>query len=646
MAKPKHGQLNNHSNSPSLYTFQPSSLPSTDRHNPHPYLRRTRQQRRRLNGSSSSSPSRTSSPSTLCPSPAVLSALALIAAAPAVVAGSPLPLQTAPPSFLCPFIERDNIELIAETTATIPPHVGIQSSPTPSATTSTSSKPTKRRQVADKYVQGPDNRWRKTDVWTLYGSTCCSSTALPSVDDAQGRPSSSSQIPMPTVTLSPAELDASVLPAGWKDQTTTSSTTESTIILALAISLAVFICVFMVGCIFWRKRKKPINKEDLELKIRYKVRSDDASEDGEREKEVRGKMRIWAKATARWKANVRHSARRRRKRHISSKPSRSPSPTLSDNQEVSLDIPSIVSSRRSLASEEAARPFRSTLSDNDNTPTITEQSPILPNPTTPPRASLPPAYRSPVMQRHPRSHVPSDSNSTRSRPGTLLFEQDSYPSNAEDEPIPYVPPSTGHVATDDKSRLAQIHEMASSPPEAETGGSRSAVQEVSAPEWHEVPDEIDDFDVELGAVPRPGPLPFHDFDLPPSFPPLPSKADVPSGYFDGNPFSYGEDDISALGADVGPSAPPFEASPSAPPISDLDLEPSAPSLEDQDNVFQDWESRTSYTFGVPAREDTDSASATSIRPPMSMSASSTSIASLPAMRGSASGDGILPLYRP
>lgn len=74
------------------------------------------------------------------PSQALLSALALIP----TVAGTPI-YPSHPPAFLCPCIER-----------------GL---PTPTL------GPRQCDFVADRYVQGSDSLWRKTDSWTLYGST-------------------------------------------------------------------------------------------------------------------------------------------------------------------------------------------------------------------------------------------------------------------------------------------------------------------------------------------------------------------------------------------------------------------------------------------------------------------------------------------
>ncbi|KAF8846144.1 hypothetical protein BDN67DRAFT_960827 [Paxillus ammoniavirescens] len=626
MAKPKHGQWKNYT---TLDISQPS-FPTNHRRHKHPYLRHSEQQRRRLSGSSPSS--------THCPSPALLSALAVIAATPAV-AGSPLPVQTTPPSFLCPFIERDNIDLNSETPTTIPPNPDIQAQTVPAPPKPTPTPPAqlvKRLLIADKYVQGPDNIWRRTDVWTLYGSTCCSSTDVPSVNDVQVQPSSSTPTTMPTATPTPVELDASVLPAGWKAPSSTGSNTETTIILALAIVIAGSICIFMVGCIIWRKRKK--TNKDIERKIGKKLRPDDASEFGVREKEANEKMRIWARATARWKANVRHSARRRRKRHITSKLSRPSSPALSDSREIPADDLSTVSTQGRFPHAEVDVPISETALPNDSDePVIADQSPVLPNPIASPRTSSPPAYRSPVMQRHPH-HPTSDSNSTRSRHSSLLFEQVNCPSIVDDEPIPYVPPRGGHVATDDKAHLARIRELASSPPEMVSAESATTIQAVSAPAWHEVLDELDDF--ESGAVPAPA-FPSRNFGLPPSFPPLPSKGYIPSGYFDANSFCYDADDgIAVLGPDVGPSAPPFDAHPSAPPISDLDLAPSAPSLDNENGLLQDWDRSTSY---VSASESSDATAAAATRSSIS---DYVSASSLPSRRGSVTRDGILPVYHP
>jgi hypothetical protein len=106
------------------------------------------------------------------PSSSVLSILATIAASSQTADGSPLPLPTPPPSFLCPFIEHDSFQARAlPSTATSTSVIY----PTPSSSLSTSTTPSPKSgkfgQLADKFVQGDDGLWRKTNEWTLFGST-------------------------------------------------------------------------------------------------------------------------------------------------------------------------------------------------------------------------------------------------------------------------------------------------------------------------------------------------------------------------------------------------------------------------------------------------------------------------------------------
>ncbi|KAH7886016.1 hypothetical protein F5I97DRAFT_1877066 [Phlebopus sp. FC_14] len=597
MAKPKHGQSNIHDDDTNLDISQRSSSPPRQRRQRRHHLRPSPQRRRR--------PARSSSSSLPCPSPAVLSALAVIAAAPPVVAGSPLPLQTSPPSFLCPFIERDNTSPISDKSPSITPHIGARNAIAPTPTLQQS----KRGQVADKFVQGPDNRWRKTDEWTLYGSTCCSSTSVPSINDILSQPASSTQTAMPTVSAFPVALDASVLPAGWTPSSSSSST-DSAIIFSLSIVLAVAICGFMVGCISWRKkRKKPGKEEDLELKGRHRTRHDDTSED-EREREARGKLRIWAKATARWKANIRHSARRRRKRHlITSRASRPTSPVPPDTQEVCLNNGPIQQSRQSLDARRSGSP----MSNTNDTPTIGERMPVSPI-SSRVQTYSPPDYQSLTDRMPSMSRVAYHPSSPTSSRGSLLLEHDDNLSPS-DEPMPYAGPSDGHVAIGDKAELERIREMASAPPEADVAASGRTLEVVSAPELDEAPDELDDCVSQVVT------------SLPPSFPPFPSKADVPSGCFEGSHFLYDED-LSALGSDVGPSAPPFEASPSAPTANGHEWEPSAPSL-DEDDGSQDWDEEV--RFGENS---------------MCSSSTSASSGSIADGHSGQTREGVLPSYRP
>ncbi|KAG9314154.1 hypothetical protein JVU11DRAFT_4940 [Chiua virens] len=589
MAKPKHGRSNN---------FLPPPPSSPDSQHP----------------ARSHHPSRTFP---RFPSPAVLSALAVIATSPPVVAGGPLPLPTPPPSFLCPFIDQDHIASSSSILAAPVPRANVPSTSntTPAPTLSPPLTPTQL--VADRYVQGSDDLWRKTDAWTLYGSTCCSSST--SSTSATASYPASPPTPTPSSSLTSMEFDTSVLPAGWDTQSSTSSNTGSTIILALAIVLAGSICIFMIGCVIWRKRKK--KARDVERKSGSKLGVDDRPQDNDREKDARGRMRMWVKATARWKSSIRQSARRRRKRPTAPSIANRPlSPTFSDPTQMSLVALSLLSRRGSLVSE-APDPSRPDvdfhITDND-----TEPPAILPDP---PRPTSPPTYGAsfPTF-----SHLPS--SSTVSNPSLSLHSvRGNHPSLAEDEPLPYTPPCDGHVATDDKALLVRRLELASAPPIPVDVTSASAMQSVSAPEWHEVEDNMEDLGIDLSEAP----VSCRSFGLPPSFPPPPSKVDMPFGYLDNQYHHYGGRD-SLLVSDLvpGPARPPL---PSTPALDDPSLEPSAPSLEAEDDIFQDWDGTSSHVPEALTSVDLDSSLSCAIGSSISTSAASYH-----------SRQGILPRYQP
>ncbi|KAG8219607.1 hypothetical protein J3R82DRAFT_560 [Butyriboletus roseoflavus] len=436
----------------------------------------------------------------------------------------------------------------------------------------------------------------------------CCSTSTASTSGTQSQ-TASSQSPTPTST---GEFDTSVLPAGWNDATSLSSNTESTIILALAIILAGSICVFMIACVIWRRRKK--KSRDLERK--HELATDDDSQDNVPEKDTRGKMRTWARASARWKSNIRQSARRRRKRPVvSSTVNQSLSPTFSDSPQAA--IPSAPSRRRSFVSQQSD-PSPLCLDGN-----LTEP-PTVPHDT--PRSASPPTYGAsfvPELSRLRTSSAVSNTGSTPLPDSPHAVRHSNLFFFIEDEPLPYIPPSDGHVATDDKAQLAHIRRLASSPTAVDTADASTIP---AAPEWHEIEDDLEDLGVDLSEVPVSLPR----SDLPPSFPLPPSKADVPFGYLD---------DLSL------PSGPLLEPSPSAPPIVDPGLEPSAPSLDGEDDLFQDWEGASSCDHEAPTSADLDSTPC-AIESSVSPNVSSTSHTSFPCIRESAARNGILPRYHP
>ncbi|KAG2075166.1 hypothetical protein BDR04DRAFT_1092019 [Suillus decipiens] len=554
---------------------------------------------------------RHSSVSIACPSSSVLSILAAIAASSQTVDGSPLPQPTPPPSFLCPFIDQVDTCILHTTPTT------SYSSKFPKTTTKYA------QQVADRYVQGPDGRWYKADAWTLYGSTYHASSPDVTVDVSQ-----STSALAPTAST---QMD-SVLPAGWPTSSQ-SNRTDSTIILSLAIVLAVSICLFIISCIVWRKRRKKISngekkKNDLELKARHKVNLEDLSEDGEKESEARGKNRLWARASARWKANIRHSARRRRRRHGLSTRSRPQSPTLLDPREASTHLPSPVSSQRhSIASVSEDIGYHVTPIENSLTPT----QPLSTSDLSSSRSVLsPPAYMFPVLHVGPEnqghsqevSHVPSsDPTSHRgSLPG------DDFPP-ADHDDIAYHPSRTGHVAIDDKTHLSRMAELASAPPVIQYNihDGPSAIHE-SAPEWH------DDFEDHPSQSVTAAPSETSLFKVGDSgFPNPPSKSVLSPGYFDGHSYLQ---DITALDPTSLPSMPPYEAQPNVIPFEDTPAA-SAPPISEDDQ----WEGSAPEASEIYDECDTPSSSLPSLSPAF-ISQASAPPEELDTMHG------VLPTYQP
>ncbi|KAG2045111.1 hypothetical protein BDR03DRAFT_937944 [Suillus americanus] len=559
----------------------------------------------------------------VCPSSSVLSILATIAANSQTVDGSPLPQPTPPPSFLCPFMDRVNT--CAHNTIPTTSYSSIKTSSTSSTTTIKH-----LAQMADRYVQGSNGRWYKADAWTLYGSTYYASS-LDLTDDV----SPSTSVLVPTAST---QID-SVLPAGWST-TSQSDHTDSIIILSLAIVLAVSICLFIISCTVWRKRRKKMlkrekNENDLELKVRQKVNLEDLSDHGEREDEARGKNRLWARASARWKANIRHSARRRRRRHVLSTRSRPQSPILLDPRDASTHSSPAPSPRHPVASisedlDHHAAPIENSLAPGRPPSTS-------PDPSSSCSVSSPPAYIFPTLHARPEiagrpqeaSHVPS--GDPTSPQGSLLFGHDFPPADHDD--IPYHP-STGHVAIDDKTHLARMAELASAPPviQDSTHG-RPSIHE-SAPEWH---DDFEDHPTQPATI---APSEASLFEVGNSgFPKPPSKSALSPGYFDGHSYLQ---DITALDPITLPSMPPYEAQPNAIPFEDT-LTASAPPMSEDDQAFDRWEGSAPEASEVYG-DECDIQIAPSPSSP-SLSPASSSQPSAPPEE-LVSMHGVLPIYQP
>ncbi|KAF8971664.1 hypothetical protein BDZ97DRAFT_2024475 [Flammula alnicola] len=540
--------------------------------------------------------------STVAPSSGLLSLLASIASA-STVYGSP-----APPPFLCPSLDSgsvpDSTVIKRASTSQTPPL------PVPDPTNFLVA-----RHVPTRYSEESDGIWRRVGSYTLYGSTmpactsgCAQPTPVPSPMDGQIQVGNQSD----TSTSSTAYDISEDLPPGWKPMTKTAAS-RTTLILALSLVLAFFICFFIIGCLFWRKNIKNKHKHsDVEAKARKKRHVTNEVEVRELvvEKETKAKQKVWARATARWKANVRHSARQRRGKRTVSRQSQPNLSSLSlDNSCSRLagsfsSPPSRSSSRRSSIvslpdqQRDDETPVASSSPHEDSSPPTPRQPETLPSP---------PAY-----QHHGQIPPIVISRETSSKgysglsipAGRVLSPRPSHSSmytspalTSDAQSLSPTPLHAAHVATDDKSLLARLADLASAPPVDESQsipGSHESAQ-VSAPAWQD--DDIEDFAPHL--IPTNGqPTDGGSSSFSPMFPPPPSKERLAAAEFYDYPYSFEE--MSTPDLESGPSAPPFEEG--DPPVDHALLVPSAPPLLD-DSEFQPGSQPSAPEWDPPPQSD-------------------------------------------
>ncbi|THV01429.1 hypothetical protein K435DRAFT_836827 [Dendrothele bispora CBS 962.96] len=513
----------------------------------------------------------------------------------------------APPPFLCPSLDQSSYN--------DGPCLSVRSNPskepvplTPRRSQS-ARRSKSRRKVPPKYVEGDDGRWRKATHYSLYGSTIAAAecqyptgSGLPSVDDAINNSDSGSSssaagdTAMPTSTTS--FLDT--LPSGWKPLLHEDRTA---LILTISLVLAFFICVVIISSILWRRSLRRMR--DVEQRVKKKRKSQ-KEEDMEIlvEKELKSKKKLWARATARWKANARYSARQRKGRRRTVLTSDVASIHSQNSPEFEGDRSTAHETPRSLSRRS------STSSLASNTPSSVVSSP-LGDPTTenqPVASSSPPAYLSSTTS--PDSTVtqgvPKSCESDTPSSGNSISNHFPPPSDEQVTRQPAYTPSAhaGHIATDDKTILERMALFASVPPE-EDGSSRLSDQhvQVSAPLWYD--EQLEDFaDPETPGPPSSPTAPDHPpyHSLFPSPPASASEKGKMREYYDYE-YSFGssslDHDILTVEPESGPSAPPFEAAelhsklfPSAPPIGEEDeleyvdelrLTPSAPPAEYSEN---------------------------------------------------------------
>ena len=362
----------------------------------------------------------------------------------------------------------------------------------------------------------------------------------------------------------------------------------------MSLVLAFFICFFIVGCLFCRKgSRKGRRHKDIEAKAKRRLdtNADEDNRESVAEKEMKAKQKLWARATARWRANVRYSARQRRGKRPLSRSSHAPQPTLSINNSRSN-----LARVDSLPPSAISSPQTSTVSIPDQlrdvpdivtTPTLPSQDPIaLPAIPQEPTPTSPPAYQhggpNPTI-------IVSTSDTSSDCTGPSPFDRSRRPSQSSsnsplsllsDAENPGISPPTplhvAHVATDDKSLLARLADLASAPPPEDYANSTgiSDTTQVSAPVWH-------DEDME-GNQPNGISTDASICSFPPMFPPPPSKEQLAAAEFYNYPFAFDEMDSPNL--DSEPSAPPFEED-----SLEVDRVPSAPSLLDSDHFIPDSE---------------------------------------------------------
>ncbi|KZT08527.1 uncharacterized protein LAESUDRAFT_811149 [Laetiporus sulphureus 93-53] len=554
------------------------------------------------------------------PSSSLLALFATVAASASTVDGHPLPTRSPPPDFLCPQFG------CAAATPSPAPARDVDESSQGASSSATAASSSIRAQyarsvsVADKYVSYSDGRWRKTDVWTLYGSTFCSDgicSATPTatttiVETMSASVTSTATGVIGTNAADNVSEDIDTLPSGWTKESHTDPYTP--VIITLSVVLAIMICVTIISCVFWRRRAKRL--KDPERRTR---RADGAVDDDTREwKRFRSQQRLWARATARWKANVRQSARRRKKQTAS----RDADPRLSTE---SLTRDSSSSLRRSHA--ESISSARSGAASSgvslQESNYATQRSTFTDSAY--PRRPTPPAYPSNdvdvSIERGALSHQVSSLELSfgRNAPPALPFNSSASASAGPvDGPLPYEgSPHAGHLATDDKAVLAHMASLASAPPSADPSAA-DALPDSSAL-YASVPPLDDEFeplprclqvvdcdanvDVQASGSRRSLlPMPPHPgAACPPSphnilyIPPPPEKARLVAPTFYEYPVSF-EEDVLGVEPEAGPSAPPFEETQcpaaSAPPLElgygteDVGVQPSAPPADSEPDAVR------------------------------------------------------------
>ena len=379
------------------------------------------------------------------------------------------------------------------------------------------------------------------------------------------------------------------LPPGW-EPTSRPGTTRSSIILGLSLALSILICLLIISCVYRRKSKRRKRFRDVEKRGAKHLRADDSRiRDLILLKELKQKQKLWSKATARWKDNVRYSARLRRgkRHHVAIQPPlQTPDNELENDHQTLQTVTSL--SRHSTiesahASQPPAAPLDSPIPARDPDPfplsDASSVAGISPSPVSPP------AYN----RRASTSLAPISTGDDHTGDGNQRFLT-SYSSAGISGPSI---PDAAHVATDDKAVLSYMANLASSPPIEASHSSQIAS---SAPILDD--DDLEDYLHDSDSLPGLD-RSAHPFQS--SFPPPPPKGHLTPYYH----YRYSYGDI-ARELDIGPSAPPFEeGQPSCPPLDDLEVMASAPPLPAADHCEADSSSPEPFDHPPSAKNPGD-----------------------------------------
>ena len=457
------------------------------------------------------------------------------------------------------------------------------------------------------------------------------------------------------------------LPPGWTDRSAEKDTTTR-YILILALVLAITISFLIFGCVAWRRKRRGSNK-DLERKLRKHHIIDDDS-DSEINEKIRARVqhrKLLAKATARWRPNVKIVARRRRKKATVDSSSNAPSelPERTDpspaDASMSSDTLTLNSSlddvRVTPTSFSPSTPSLNSSVPDGETPHAEGPEPCSDDPSHERDSLEPPDYRDDGANRDvqlvgvDRSVRLGSSGDVSLVDGTHTAQLAHPPLTAGDK-LPRV--ATAHIATDDKTLLARMANMVSSPPGEDLFVAEGPSHETTVPCGPSVPviEELEAIPAaELGTSGsgvRKGPevvwsnnlspstssrhpmlsVPVPTYSRepsppPPLFPAPPSKAQLAAPHFYEYPSAFESDVLDSAATELQPSAPIFEY-PSAPEDDlhpQLDAVPCAPPLIDEEDELHLGLGRGS---APPLPDDADNA-----RAGAGFASSSSSVAPVP-----------------